>query len=303
MKIGLLVPHTQVCGGIRHIIEIGNGLQRLNEEIFLFTPTGQCCTWLENSINSYPISSLNMHTLDILIYILSDQYQIALSSNAKKKIFYALAPEAEYKTPTIPRAALFKTEYLIANSEYTKRYILNNKKGLRDLPVIGCGINPKHFFYNPKIKKEFHVLYYKSPRPWKGSKLIECALDNLKRKYPLKIMQLQNINQKQIASIYNKAMIYVSACQAEGFNLPCLEAMTCGCVVVATDDGGNREYIIKNQNALSVQRTSSSIQKGVLAILADKGLYEDLREEGLYTAKQSRFNWNNLSKKFLDVIK
>jgi len=46
-----------------------------------------------------------------------------------------------------------------------------------------------------------------------------------------------------IRQIYNKSSIFLCSSLSEGFALPPAEAAACGCAVVATDNGGIRDYI------------------------------------------------------------
>ena len=108
--------------------------------------------------------------------------------------------------------------------------------------------------------------------------------------------------QNKMYTLYNRCTLFISAGQSEGFNMPCLEAMACGCPVVCTPDGGNADFVKHGYNAIVVNRTIGGIQDGVRLLINDKELRNKLRKNGLETAKHSKFNWDNITKKLEGVL-
>jgi hypothetical protein len=58
------------------------------------------------------------------------------------------------------------------------------------------------------------------------------------------------VSQSELAGRFRDSRVFVSLDQMEGFGLPMLEAMACGCAVVGWDSLGCREYARSGQNAL-----------------------------------------------------
>jgi glycosyltransferase involved in cell wall biosynthesis len=54
---------------------------------------------------------------------------------------------------------------------------------------------------------------------------------------------LDSVDDARLVDLYNAAAVYVSAAQQEGFGLPVLEAMACGCPVVVSDISAHRELV------------------------------------------------------------
>lgn len=292
MNICFIEPGMHLCGGIRRIVEVSNRLQSRGHSVIIYTPTGKRCTWIDNKLDIRSLNLLKKDYFDVAIFNLAEQYKLAFEANAKKKFFWVLAPEAEYKTPAIPVKALTTGKFLfLANSTYVVNYIKHFVKVDYDIPVIPGGINPSHFKYDPTIPKTYHVLYYGSSRPWKGTDLIENALRPLK----LKILKMDGLNtpQKDMYKLYNQSTIFVSACKKEGFNFPILEAMTCGCPVVCTDDGGSRDFVKHNINAIVAPRCISGIQGAIKKLIDNKDLRRKVRTNGLITARSPTFTWEN----------
>lgn len=302
MKIGFIEPGLHVCGGIRRIIETANRLINWDHDVTILSPRGAPPTWLTTKANVKKLSKLAKMEFDIIVFNLADQYKEAKLANAKKKVFWVLAPEALYKTPDVPVKALKQGFYLIANSEFTRQYIKNygpKKLGYK-VPIVPGGINQFHFKYDKSQATHFHAMYYGSNRPWKGTGIIETALRQMNVK-PLKMEGL-NTPQNQLYKLYNSANCYISAGQVEGFNFPILEAMACGCPVVCTDDGGSRDFVRDGVNALVVRRTPQDIKNAVNRILNEKDLQKQLRNEGLTTARDPKYDWDVVTKQFENIL-
>ncbi|MCX7942882.1 MAG: glycosyltransferase family 4 protein, partial [Dictyoglomaceae bacterium] len=102
-----------------------------------------------------------------------------------------------------------------------------------------------------------------------------------------------------IPKIYNLASILVFPSIYEGFGLPPLEAMACGCPVVASDIPVIREicedavYYVNPYNPME-------IAKGIISVFQDRNLRERLIEKGW--RRVNKFTWEESAKKHLEVI-
>lgn len=293
MKIGFIEPHLKCVGGIRRIIEVSNRLMRRGHDVKIFSGFKTYCSWMPNAVPVFELSKLKEHEFDIVIFNLADQYREALRARTKRTVFWVLAPEAYYKEPSTPVLAIRQPFYFMANSNYVVSYIKHYRKVNHTIPVIPGGINPEHFRHDPTIPKKFDVVYYGSSRPWKGTRIIEQALATMRAK----VLKMEGLNtpQDKMYTLYNQARVCVSANLAEGFSYLQLEAMACGCAVVTTDDGGSRDYIKPNINAVVAPRNPVALANAVKSILDNKRLHGALVSNGLMTAHEARFNWDNVT--------
>jgi glycosyltransferase involved in cell wall biosynthesis len=53
-----------------------------------------------------------------------------------------------------------------------------------------------------------------------------------------------------VEQIYNRSRVFLNSSRVEGFGLPCIEAMACGCALVTSDNGGARDYAFHTKTAL-----------------------------------------------------
>jgi hypothetical protein len=96
-----------------------------------------------------------------------------------------------------------------------------------------------------------------------------------------------NLSQAEMIRSFQAADIYLAIGYPEGFALPPLEAMACGCVVIGFTGGGGLEHMIDSQSALvAPDGDSVALADCLTRVLQDKALKEGLREQGLLKASE-----------------
>lgn len=111
-----------------------------------------------------------------------------------------------------------------------------------------------------------------------------------------KIFSLGFVSSEDLVALYNCATVFVMPSLYEGFGLPILEAMSCGCPVITSKEGslaevaGDAGYIVDAYD-------SSSIAEGIRAIFSDTKLQEHLRKKGM--AQAQKFSWKQTAKETL----
>lgn len=115
---------------------------------------------------------------------------------------------------------------------------------------------------------------------------------SLKSKYPdAKIKYFAKPSDQEMVKLYNLSTVFIQTSVHEGFSLPVLEAMACGCSVITTDADGNMDFCKDKVNCLVVGKTDPiELSKKILYLLGNPTLQEKLRKEGLKTAK--KYDWN-----------
>jgi len=146
-----------------------------------------------------------------------------------------------------------------------------------------------------------------SEAPWKGSKYGLEALSIVHEKYPsLKVNlfsvypQPQNLpsyityfeNSKHLRDIYNKSVIFFTPSLQEGWGLPSMEAMSCGCALVCTNIDGHADYAKNNETALHVEpRNPEDMAEKLLLLLNDKTKRTLIAHQGNEYIK--KFTWES----------
>jgi glycosyltransferase involved in cell wall biosynthesis len=96
---------------------------------------------------------------------------------------------------------------------------------------------------------------------------------------------------RKAREIYSKSSVWIMASKSEGFPAPVLEAMACGCAVVATDCGGTRDMIKNGENGFLVDVGDvKQIVSKVLLLLDDEKLRERFRANAKKTV--DKFTWD-----------
>lgn len=106
-----------------------------------------------------------------------------------------------------------------------------------------------------------------------------------------------NPSDNGIAELYNQATVFMLPSRHEGYALPILEAMACGCPVICTNANGNMDFCRDGENCLIVPHDDDARLAETLDLLLDNPqLQETLRAGGLATARQ--YTWDRA----LDVL-
>lgn len=107
---------------------------------------------------------------------------------------------------------------------------------------------------------------------------------------PLPFEMVPVLPQADLARRLRECRAYLSLDVMEGFGLPMLEAMACGCAVVGWDSGGCSEYARAGRNALLARYGDvEALAHSIHAVVTNDTTAERLADSGLQTAPG--FGW------------
>jgi len=168
----------------------------------------------------------------------------------------------------------------------------------RDLCIAAIGRS--HFL------KGFHILLearrrLESIQPFRARWQIINYGDLSGFKLPPDFEVISPEDDVQLADIMGRSHLFLSTSLWEGFGLPALEAMACGCAVITSDNGGCREYAVPEHNCLVYPpQDPDQLAKQILRLVGQHRLRENLAKNGLATAK--RFSWESSADKLAKVL-
>ena len=102
---------------------------------------------------------------------------------------------------------------------------------------------------------------------------------------------------EELVALYNGAAVFAFPSLYEGFGLPVLEAMQCGCPVVSSNSSSLPE-VVGQAGMLLDPGDTESWTEGLLRVLCDDELRRILRERGLRQAEL--FSWDKAGRQLLE---
>jgi glycosyltransferase involved in cell wall biosynthesis len=240
-------------------------------------------------------------------YLIKNSKHIITDSIASKKIIN--------KITGIPNSKITPI-YLAANSDFKK---ISNETELSQI-VKKHSLPPKFVLYVGDFNWNKNVML-----------LAKVAVNN---NYPLVVVGKQAINQKidsnhpwnkdlvlfqnfakdnpnlikrlgflptdELVALYNLATVFVCPSIAEGFGLPSLEAMSCGCPVISSSTSSLPEVV--GQAALyfdpfSEKELTSTLKK----VWENETLRNQLSQKGLEQSK--KFSWESTARETIQIYK
>jgi glycosyltransferase involved in cell wall biosynthesis len=147
------------------------------------------------------------------------------------------------------------------------------------------------------ISKIPHKLVLTVPESWKDS-MVYKTINELNIRDSL--VNLGFIDQEDMPALYNLADICVYPSLYEGFGLPVLEAMHCGCPVVASNASSIPE-VAGNAAVLIDPLDTNAVAEAVYQVLIDRQFREKLIWLGFRQAE--KFSWDRTAGIVLNVIR
>ncbi|HUV47105.1 MAG TPA: glycosyltransferase family 1 protein [Candidatus Bathyarchaeia archaeon] len=211
------------------------------------------------------------------------------------KVVYEAADPIYYRRPTaeiaeVKRKYRLEEDYLLCVGTREPRKNLNRaimafaeiavaNKGL-SLVIIGkYGWGDDSSKFNPSTKLRTRV---------QSSKL------------ETRVKTLGFVEKEDLARLYSGASAFIYPSLYEGFGLPILEAMACGCPVITSDLGAMKE--VAEEAALLVDPESiESIAGEISKVYRNKKLQEELKVKGLKRAGE--FSWEKTALQTLELYR
>jgi glycosyltransferase involved in cell wall biosynthesis len=204
----------------------------------------------------------------------------------------------------------FLTVSRFTQREIGKLFHIPNEK----ITVTYEGYDPGVFYPRPQEEVEAllslaglprkYFLFVGSGDPRKNIDIIPLALEKAGLQFPLlvagwqgwiskkewnNVIFLDYVNDGVLARLYSGALALVFPSSYEGFGLPVLEAMACGCPVVTTREASLPEVAGDSALYMKGPREAEDLAGILRDLVENPGLRQELREKGLRQAR--KFSW------------
>ncbi len=258
-------------GGVKTMYRHVDILNRNNfSAAVLHSTTGFRCHWFENETRIAYVKKTRFEESDVIVFpetllaYFTDScnpsgfklrfyrafsknphkfYANALSKTPARKVifnqnayltFKDFDYSREYDVPYLRRDVIAT----ICISEDNHAYLKKVFTGIR-LYKMRLSANKADFYYQPEKKRQIAFMADRNRDDWNQ---VLNILKIRKLTEGFQLIPIRNKTEKQVARILRESPIFFSFGRAEGFSLPPMEAMICGCVVVGYHGGGGREY-------------------------------------------------------------
>jgi len=223
-----------------------------------------------------------------------------------------------------------RASHIIATSQNTRNDLIKYLKiPGNKISVIYNGIDHSVFKpYHIKLLDKLYILYVGSERPRKNLGRLFAAFAKLKKEFPeLKLVKIgacgrsekyrrdtikkldslgitrdvifvDHIPEIDLAHYYSSAALLAYPSLYEGFGLPPLEAMACGCPVVTSNTSSLPE-VVGEAGIMVNPYDIDSLAQAMRQVLTDSKLRNDMVRKGLEQAK--RFSWERASTETMEV--
>ncbi len=223
------------------------------------------------------------------------------------------------------KKALAHTNSIITPSRFTKTEIK------RVFPNLTMGIDPIHLGYDNKrfykrsdhqiaaLKSKFgltdnYLLFVGTNDPRKNIQIILKAIERLPASVKLvccgwsgwetnknraakaKVLFTGYVTDEELAVLYSGARAFIYPSFYEGFGLPVLEAMACGCPIICSNRTSLPE-VAGNAGILCDPDNRACFSEAIHSVLNDDTLYLSLGKKSLVQA--SKFSWNRTAEKIM----
>lgn len=173
------------------------------------------------------------------------------------------------------------------------------------LGVVPNGIDPNQYYDMDLARDGIGVFYGRHPN--KAPDFIKSVLTRLQEILPDTPLYLISTEEcppelsfvqafryppvEKVREIYNLCRVWLLPSDTEGLPGPVLEAMSCGTLVVSTDNLGSLEIIEHNETGLiSPRRDLQGLVENVQLAMADDRLWQRITDAG--KSRASGFSWS-----------
>lgn len=248
-------------------------------------------------LNAYPFIDTTYMKSMIKSSVKRANHIIAISENTKRDIIKFTSVE-EDKITVVYEASDRKYIQIFDKTELD---VIKKKHNLPEQFIFCCdSITPRKNTIQLLVAFDIikdkipHMLVLTGGVSWKSKKVIDLV-DSMKDN----VIKLGYVPDEDMPLLYNLADIFVYPSLYEGFGLPPLEAMACGCPVITSNTSSIPE-VVGDAGVMVDPYSIADLAKAMYEVLTDDKLRENMIKKGLERAK--KFSWETCANDTLDVL-
>ncbi|MFA9397255.1 MAG: glycosyltransferase family 4 protein [Clostridiaceae bacterium] len=225
---------------------------------------------------------------------------ITVSEYSKQDIirFFPDTKDKVYVTPLAADSIYKPLDKEICKHSLNEKYNMDKPfilyvGGFSERKNVESIIQSFHNIYK-KLNKEYNLIILGSIRDKLST--LKSLVEKLDMNENIKFLGF--IENNMLPVFYSAADVFIYPSFYEGFGLPPLEAMSCGCPVISSNTTSIPE-VIKDAGILIDPYNIKSIENALESVLNNNTLRENLSLKGL--SRSSLFSWDNTAKLTLDA--
>jgi len=318
MRIAFLEPHLELYGGIRRILTFADKFSERGEDVAVYHPSGEACSWMRCRAETRPTREIHERTHDVLIFNDATHYRTARRIHARLKVHYILGLYDRQRLLRFDPGMLWPRKgrmlslrrclqlpFLhVSNATWMQRWLHDEMNLQTELQLGGIDRNLFHPVPVDRNGKSFRVLCSGDTREFKGTDTVREAIVRVQQKFPqveLTTYHDCGIPQSEMAECYSRADLFVDAQWHAGWNNPVAEAMACGVPVVCSDIGGVQDFASHEETALlAPARDVGAFTGAIERMVGDEQLRLRLSRAAL--ERTMRFDWEASTDRFLAML-
>jgi glycosyltransferase involved in cell wall biosynthesis len=257
--------------------------------------------------------SLRKNNIDVFIGTFADFFPLYFFSHLKRiwlihDIVWQLYPETTningFLKKRIIVRNLRRADLLLSVSESTRNDIMRLMKyGIIKKYILSvCTLEPRKNLnvlleaYAMMAHRDRYQLVLAGMSGWKNTELLGTMEAHPGKK---NIIITGYVPSEDLAPLYSGAGVFVFPTLYEGFGLPVLEAMQCGCPVISSTSSSIPE-VAGDACILLDPHDVMGIRDAIEKTLTDEKLSNSMRNKGL--ARSKLFSWEGSARRLLDII-
>lgn len=318
LRLGVLLPHTKLYGGVKRFLELGNRFVELNHEFTVYTPDGEPPAWFDFHGRMATFDQLDGAVADALFTTTVRFVPMMHRAAVRHKVFYHVRKSEKVKAlmrdPEIDIMACSGNVYEYDLMRYRRQAV----KGFGGVTLANY---PPRRDYAVKEEEPFVVMAYgRLAEKVKGTRYVVGACERLyARGHNVRLLLYDTPTTpkgerlladfhcrcpyefvvghpvERNGELFARADCFVSAenPRYSGWNNTVAEAMASGLPVVSTS-AGTADLLLDGHTGLLVKRRKGAIAKAILQ-LKDDG---ELRRRLGTSARDhvARFDWMQLAR-------
>ncbi len=244
---------NQSSGGNKEIYRHVDILNKYNYQTFVLHPTkGFEVTWFDHQTKVVDLDTFNnLFDPERDFVVLPEDLGSEILCFPGKKVIFNQNVYYGFQTFSFQKPDFYP--YLHPDIKGVLVVSMHNEKYLNfaypklDLFRVYCGVNLETFAFQPLKKKKKMIACNPAKRPLDISLLYHLLQSRAEQK--LNVLKeyewvfIENKTEKEVAQIMQDSLIFIFLSKEEGFPLMPLEAMACGCLVVAYGVEPVTEYL------------------------------------------------------------